>query len=187
VNVPDVLLQPPPIDDDVARDDGGGDDGKPIRWVTIVSFHNVEDAHLARLRLEAHDIPVFIADYHITAIAWHYALAVRGAKVQVPAEFLADAREVLAGELAARRGELVSHDGACPRCRSPHVRGGRAGRRLLCLFLLATFVAGIHLLVPMIVLLAGVCYIAFTVTSICQECGYEWRASPQRGFEVLPP
>ena len=42
------------------------------------------EAHLARLRLEARDVPCFLLDENLIAMNWLYANAAGGIKLQVP-------------------------------------------------------------------------------------------------------
>lgn len=91
----------PPVDDGGFDDFDGGEpdddfngDGRPIRWVTIATFFNPTQAHLARLRLESEGIDCVILDEFMAAHV--FAVAVGGIKVQVPAERVEEARAALA-------------------------------------------------------------------------------------------
>jgi hypothetical protein len=175
-------LSESPPEHDLAPDD----EGRPIHWVTVAHFFNLDDAYLARLRLDEEDIPCFIADEHVTGMLWHYAVALGGAKIKVPIESAERAADTLASNVQASNAEFVSHVGTCPRCRSTHLRRGRTARRMLGMFMLVAYFLVINPLVALIGIAAGVYFIVTTLTTVCEECGYEWRASPQRGFEVLP-
>ena len=70
--------------------DGGGGRGP---WVTVATFWASAPAHMARLRLEADDIPAVLLDEHVTSFCYAYAFG--GIKLQVPADRLADARRAL--------------------------------------------------------------------------------------------
>ena len=61
---------------------------------TVERFNEPWEAHLFRMRLEAEDIPAFVIhEYHIWN-AWYLAMALGGARVQVPAERYREAREI---------------------------------------------------------------------------------------------
>jgi hypothetical protein len=87
----------PPFDDffDGDDDDGGDGDGEPIRWVTVASFWNAEQAHLARLQVETDDIPCVLDNEHLVSMNWLWANAVGGVRLRVPEEDAARARRVL--------------------------------------------------------------------------------------------
>ena len=66
--------------------------------VTIFTALNPMDAQLVRSRLEAADLHPFVA-HELSALSLDgYALAAGGILVQVPAEEVDDAREVLAAK-----------------------------------------------------------------------------------------
>lgn len=65
------------------------------KLVTIASFNMPYQAHLAKTRLEAADIPVFIRDEHTISINQLYSPALGGVKVQVPEDRLKEARDIL--------------------------------------------------------------------------------------------
>src|SRR5829696_3420118 len=71
-------------DDDGGDDEEGGGEGERVRWVTIASFTNPAEAHVARIKLDSEDIPSVILDENMGVAAWHYSIATGGIKLQVP-------------------------------------------------------------------------------------------------------
>ncbi len=65
------------------------------KLVTLAAFNMPYQAHLAKSRLEAAGIPVFIRDEHLISINLLYSPALGGVKVQVPDVHLKEAREIL--------------------------------------------------------------------------------------------
>ena len=65
------------------------------KWVTIATYNMPYQAHLAKARLEAADIPVTIRDEHLISINQLYSPALGGVKVQVPEDKLKEAQEIL--------------------------------------------------------------------------------------------
>lgn len=63
--------------------------------VTIATFSFPHEAHIAKAQLDALGIPSFIADEHTINMQWLYSDAMGGVRLQVPAEFADQAREVL--------------------------------------------------------------------------------------------
>ncbi len=65
------------------------------KLVTIATFNMPYQAHLAKSRLEAADIPVFLRDEHLISIQQLYSPALGGVKVQVSSENMKEARDIL--------------------------------------------------------------------------------------------
>lgn len=62
------------------------------KWVTIATFDLPHQAYLAKSRLVAEDIPVFLRDEHLNRL---YTGALGGIKLQVPPARLEEAQEIL--------------------------------------------------------------------------------------------
>lgn len=98
------------------------DDAAP-EWsdlVRVARFWEVHRAHAAQAFLNSEGIDAFLANAHISGVAWHYGAAGGGIPLEVRAEDAERARELLAshGELAAEASSLRSAplEAACPRC-----------------------------------------------------------------------
>lgn len=85
--------------------------------VTVARYSMPYEAHLAKARLEAEGIPVFIADEHLLSINWLYTPAVGGIKVQVPEDWVDAARDILTTD---HQDEIADIDEepplTCPHC-----------------------------------------------------------------------
>lgn len=64
--------------------------------VTIATFENMVDAHIALGRLRVEDIPAYLSDEHLVQTDWLYSIAVGGIKLQVEPQYVDQARKVLA-------------------------------------------------------------------------------------------
>ncbi|MES3630018.1 MAG: DUF2007 domain-containing protein [Longimonas sp.] len=64
--------------------------------VTIAQFNAPHNAHFARMQLEDADIPCRIIHEDMTGLTMFFSQKAGGVKVQVPAGFEDEAREVLA-------------------------------------------------------------------------------------------
>lgn len=133
------------------------------KWVTVGSFSQPVEAHLARTKLESEGIQCVVNDEYLVRVNWLLSNAVGGVKVMVPAWEADRAVEVLrprphlvdvADEEAEADGELI-----CPRCRSFDVYFSRYSRRV-----------------------AGVFWLIFGFIIpwsdhrwMCKQCGYEWK------------
>ncbi len=65
------------------------------KLVTLAAFNLPYQAHLAKSRLEAAGIPVFIRDEHLIRMMPFFSQALGEVKVQVPDVHLKEAREIL--------------------------------------------------------------------------------------------
>jgi len=85
--------------------------------VTIARYSMPYEAHLAKARLEAEGIPVFIADEHLLSINWLYTPAVGGIKVQVPEDWVEAARDILTTDHQDEIADIDEEPSiTCPRC-----------------------------------------------------------------------
>jgi hypothetical protein len=80
-----------------------------ISWVTVKRFPDSLAATGARIRLDAEGIPTFLEGERMGAPAM-YRVATGGVKLQVPAEFLADARVILSQDWSWPDDELELDD-----------------------------------------------------------------------------
>ncbi len=83
--------------------------------VTIDKYHSVDDAHLARMKLEGSGVHVFLADDAMIGINWAYSFAIGGVRLQVRNEDQARALEVL--NLSPSEEGIIS----CPKCGSQNI------------------------------------------------------------------
>ena len=99
-------------------------------FTTVASFSFPHEAHLAQSRLEAEGIPVFIADEHTINMQWLYSNALGGVKVQVPAQFHDQAKEILAQDLSDLvDAEFEESQETCPRCGSTELEPYTKGKK----------------------------------------------------------
>ena len=97
------LPDPPEIDPEPTEYEGD--------LVTVGRFLNTTDAHLTCECLKAAGVPAVVADAHLVQTNSLWAIAVGGARVQVPAARIAEAREVIA---AYARGDFALRDDDVP-------------------------------------------------------------------------
>ena len=64
--------------------------------VTVATFENMVDAHIALGRLRVENIPAYLSDEHLVQTDWLYSIAVGGIKLQVEPQYVDQARKVLA-------------------------------------------------------------------------------------------
>ncbi len=190
--VPDVDDIDPP-QDDIGR---GDDDRDPSRWMTVATFWQPTEAHLARLKLESEEIDCVLIDENLVAMDWLYANAVGGIKLRVPESELLRARQILAerpAPMARTAEDEAKHpsvaaefsDGVlhCPDCGSTDLDRPFMLRRniwaLCAMMLLATTVLFIALPLLLVV------YFIWLRPHHCRACANVWTAtSTAKGFEV---
>jgi hypothetical protein len=90
------------------------------RPVTVASFWHLHEAWIARGRLEDAGIEAFVADEQLVGMAWIYAAAVGGVKVQVaPADFRRARQTLREDRSGVFRGVGAGRPGPiCPECGS---------------------------------------------------------------------
>lgn len=156
---PETPVDPP---DEADGDDGAG--GGPGPWVTVATFWNPTEAHVARIKLESEDIDCVIVDENLVATQWLWATALGGIKLQVPATKAVRAHELLetsAARAAIQPGREPLFDGQvrCPRCGSEDIYHSRFSRR-------ASFIS---------ILLLGIPLPFVQHRTRCAACGFEWK------------
>jgi hypothetical protein len=155
----DAEESPPPPD---GGEPDPGDSGRYNGpWVTVATYWQPPGVHVARLRLEAADIPCMILDENLVATDWFFASAIGGIKLQVPLADATFARELLANPAGPVIAEEPIYDGLvhCPRCGSTRVHAERLSRRLVFLS----------------ILVLGAPLPIFSRHSRCEDCGETWR------------
>ncbi len=99
--------------------------------VTVSTYSFPYEAQIAWAKLDAENIPAFIADEHTINMQWLYSNALGGVRIQVPEEYADVARDILAEDLCEA---LVQQEGcdsvACPKCGSKDTEYFQFGKRL---------------------------------------------------------
>ena len=70
-------------------------DTKTPNWTTIDRYFHPTDAHIAAGRLEAEGIPVFLLGINHASLNWLMSNALGGIRLQVPADFVEEAKQIL--------------------------------------------------------------------------------------------
>lgn len=130
-------------------------------YITVASYTDAVQAHLARGRLEAEGVPAEVADEHYVWADWMMSNALGGVKLRVPERMAERAARILsdleAGEFAL--ADPAQDEEHCPRCGSDAIEASSGSWRLAVL--------GVHLFqLPL----------PFTRFSrCCRHCGHRWR------------
>ena len=125
--------------------------------VTVASYFHPTEAHIAAGRVEAEGIPVHLHGINHVSANWLLAVALGGVKLQVPSQFVNQAREVLETEYEMGEDELEK----CPECGSSDITSHTSSWKLSIL--------AIHLL-----------YIPLPWRkdqAQCRDCGHKWKTS----------
>jgi hypothetical protein len=89
-------------------------DSRNIEWTTVDRFFHPTDAHIAAGRLESDGIPVFLLGINHASVNWLLSNALGGIRLQVPAQYVDEARAILADTIQASSEQNDS----CPNCGS---------------------------------------------------------------------
>lgn len=79
------------------------------KLVTVAVFRVPYEAGMAKGKLEAYDIPAFVADEFTIGANPFYSNALGGIKLQVPASYAEEAHQILSEELSAIEGQNNDH------------------------------------------------------------------------------
>ena len=133
---------------------------------TVETFISPWDAHIAKGRLEAEGIPVFIVHEHHIWANWIYSQALGGVKLQVPTNYAEEALKVIRSHIkgeyeSSLPDELAEHNGnMCSKCGSTDFKSK---------YPIA--------LVVLVILTLGLFAIIFPLRKdrhSCRNCGNEW-------------
>lgn len=132
--------------------------------VTVAKFLDPWEAYVVRARLEADGIPATVAFANHAIVNWPMSLALGGTCVQVPPEFLTQAKNLFsdyqAGILEDELNEVVGLQREhCPRCGSTNFkRTMQLRKRIYAIF----------------VVLVVAAFPTKRSTFICKVCGHRW-------------
>ncbi len=134
------------------------------QWITVATYSQPVEAHLARTKLESEGITCLVSDEHLVRVNWMLSNAVGGVKLRVPSWDEAHAREVLRSRprlvAVADEADLEADDVICPSCHSDDVYYSRFSRRAAGVFWLV-----FGFIVPWL-----------DRRWMCKRCGYKWKA-----------
>jgi len=81
-------------------------------WTTVDRFFHPTEAHIAAGKLKSEGIPVFLLGINHASVIWLISVALGGIRLQVPANYVDDARQLLAQlDNLSAQGESE-----CPEC-----------------------------------------------------------------------
>jgi hypothetical protein len=85
-----------------------------VNWTTVDRYYHPTEAHIAAGLVESNGIPVFLLGINHASANWLLSNALGGIQLQVPAQFVAEARDILA---ETNQGRANDSD-TCPECGS---------------------------------------------------------------------
>jgi hypothetical protein len=136
-----------------------------VEFVTVATFNQAVEAHLARSKLESEGITCFVNEERFIQVNWLLASAFGSVKLKVLATEAERARNLLRPKprlviVADPQLDSPRDDGEmiCPRCRSYDVYDNHLDRRV------GTFL--------------GFFRRSWRQRWICKLCGYEWKNKP---------
>ncbi len=143
----------------------GSDPTTMANLVTVSSYDDVLEAHLAGICLEDAGIPSYVADANVVNTYWLYTLAVGGMKIQVEEQNLPKALQVLADLKSSAVAGKEAIYGDCPACNSRKVEVTRYKKRLSLAFCIPFGFPLPFLWRPL----------------KCQECHHTWQPTTSSG------
>ncbi len=102
------------------------DESQNPNWTTVDRFFHPTDAHIAAGKLESEGIPVFLLGINHASANWLLSNALGGIRLQVPASFVDEARELLVQ--ISTSSEYSESD--CPECGSAETTAMSNSRKI---------------------------------------------------------
>lgn len=131
-------------------------------WITVASFSQPVEAHLAKARLEADGITCIVSDEYLVRVDWLLSNAIGGVKLMVPVWEADHAKDILRPRprlLVAAEPES-DEEMICPRCHTDDVYFTRSYAHRAAAF----FVILLGMVLP-------IRHRRWT----CKQCGYSWK------------
>lgn len=135
--------------------------------ITVESFSDPLEAHIAKGRLEAEGIQAFVADEHHIWANWMMSHALGGVRVQVASENIDDAKRIMDQHISGGYENSLNETfndlniKLCPSCDSKAYT--TSPTRSSKVLLIISFG------------LLGIIYKLRKVNNKCNECGYKWK------------
>lgn len=131
---------------------------------TVGNFLDPWEAHVLRARLEADGVPASVAFANHAIVNWPMSLALGGTRLQVPTEYMSQAKEILAayaaGTLEDELNEVVGLQSEhCPHCGSTDFKRTMRLHEHIAAIVIVVFVAA---------------YPTRRSTFVCRGCGHRW-------------
>ena len=161
-----------------------------VRWMRIASFSDAGSAHVARLQLDAEDIPNYLDNENTAMMLWYIQPAVGGVHLCVPQEFADQARSILQPASHADE-QMESEDTAaedtsthlmyaslhrCPKCQSTKTEELTWWRRVVQTVVILSL--GQWLLIYPVGLVLGTGYAVYFLATkparCCSRCRHRW-------------
>jgi len=131
--------------------------------VTVASFDEPYQAHIAKIKLESEGIKCFLSGEHFVGTYWLYSRIDGGVKLKVKESDLKAAEEILKSKVVSPDEqlppELDGFDLTCPECRSENIEYERFSWKMALLSIL-------------------LCRLPLTWRKDeykCLDCGYKWK------------
>jgi hypothetical protein len=165
-----------------------------MRWTRIASFADAGSAHVARLQLDAEDIPTYLDNENTAMMLWHIQPAVGGVRLCVPERCADQARSILhqaSREEEQAKGDDEGLDDAsshlayaslhrCPKCHSTETEELTWRRRIVqtvVVLVLGMFLVG-HPVGMALVVGYAIYFLATKPERCCDRCRHRW--TPQQ-------
>lgn len=140
------------------------------KWITVKTFTYPHEAYITQGRLESEGIPTYLKDEFTIQVFNFYSNAIGGVKLQVPDEYVNEARTLLAEEEPEKSKTVILHQeeisdkACCPFCGSRNIMKKKSPYWLT--------------LLPYIVL--GFIFPVYRHIYTCFSCNQKWRIIPKK-------
>ena len=137
------------------------------KLITITSFTNYLEAHIAKGRLEAEGIKTFLADKHYISMVWYLSDALGGIRIQVLEKDQDKAQKIISAHLNGEYEEELNQEfssiesNSCPKCHSDNFKSQYS--TILTLFLIFSLGS------------LGFIFPIRKSNHTCHRCEYQWK------------
>lgn len=129
--------------------------------VTIAQYRDLPEAWLAKSKLEAAGITCYLDNEYTVGINWLYSNALGGVKLNVPEEYVEEAKAIIEEStetIVPEESDGLLPDSACPACGATEIETNNYTRKFAALTLLLSL--------PLFL---------FWKRSRCKRCGHQWK------------
>jgi len=131
--------------------------------VNISSYRDLQDAYLAKGKLESEGIKVFLKNEYTIGVQWLYSGALGGVKLDVPKSQAQQALDILREDkseeiIKQSNNRNIKNNDVCPICKSTNIQYYERSRKFGAL-----------------TLLTGIPLILFGKRYKCLDCNHKWK------------
>jgi hypothetical protein len=100
-----------------------------MQWVVAETYSFPYEAQIAKIQLEAAEIPARIENEHTINMDWLYSNALGGVRLLVPESYAEEAKGLLTQDFSQELEQQFGASEGCPNCGSSDIQSYTQGKR----------------------------------------------------------